>query len=318
MGALGHDAGHFAASRLAWVNECGVWAMSFICNPVLWQHQHTYGHHSFTNEFDHDPDLHHFHLLLRVHKRIRYESQFQYQAHWLYVMFAYLFVVFGTCFYIPWGVISTGTLYGVVDWNDQDRPTKNIGMRLHMALYIFIVVLVPLFTHETLLSAALAIYLHIATLGTVFALFSQINHLNEPSLESDMDSRCRLRHDADNNNQNPNQIESKKETSRDPRLVHSWAAAQVETSNNFAAQSFFWHVLSNGLNHQIEHHLFPGLNHGHLHHIAPVVKETCEEFGVQYKSYDTWSDLMDATLSWLDKMSVNIDYPHDKDEIAAR
>jgi fatty acid desaturase len=298
MGALGHDAGHFAASRMPWVNEWGVWAMSFICNPILWQHQHTYGHHSFTNEFEHDPDLHHFDKFLRVHKRIRYQSQFRYQSNWLYVMFAYLFVVFGTCFYIPWGVISTNSLYGIIDWSDKDRPTKSIGMRLHLALYIFIVAGVPLWTHSSVINALFASYLHIGTLGLTFALFSQINHLNEPSLESDMVSR------NSNFDKHPNQQQQPSTpTQRDPRLAHSWAAAQVETSNNFASQSLFWHVLSNGLNHQIEHHLFPGLNHCHLHHIAPVVKATCHEFGVQYKSYDTWQDLMGATLGWFEKLS---------------
>lgn len=292
MGALGHDAGHFAVSRIPWVNEYGVWAMSFICNPILWQHQHTYGHHSYTNEFDHDPDLHHFDNFIRVHKRIRYQSHYRYQSNWLYVMFAYLFVVFGTCFYIPWGVISCGTLYGIVDWSDKERPTKSLGMRLHLILYIFIVGAVPLITHQSTASALFAIYIHIATLGLVFAVFSQINHLNELSLMSDMASR----------NENK---EKSQHSSKDPRLLGSWAAAQVETSNNFASESFFWHILSNGLNHQIEHHLFPGLNHCHLHHIAPVVKFTCTEFGVCYKSYETWKDLMAATLEWFDKLSVH-------------
>lgn len=41
MGALGHDAGHFSASRIVFINEWGVLAMSLICNPILWQHQHT-------------------------------------------------------------------------------------------------------------------------------------------------------------------------------------------------------------------------------------------------------------------------------------
>ena len=70
MGALGHDAGHFAASHNSPVlNEWGVWAMTLICNPILWQQQHTYGHHSYTNEFGHDPDLHHFHLCYYHHRR---------------------------------------------------------------------------------------------------------------------------------------------------------------------------------------------------------------------------------------------------------
>jgi hypothetical protein len=173
-----------------------------------------------------------------------------------------------------------------------------------MALYIFVVAVVPLCTHQSLLRALLSIYLHVGTLGIVFALFSQINHLNEPSLESDMDSRALPTNDTApaSSPQQENQ-----QSDRDSRLVGSWAAAQVETSNNFASRSLFWHVISNGLNHQIEHHLFPGLNHCHLHHIAPVVKETCEEYGVNYKSYDTWSDLMAATLTWFDKLSVDHD-----------
>ncbi len=302
MGALGHDAGHFAASRQALVNEYGVWAMSFICNPVMWQQQHTYGHHSYTNEFDRDPDLHHFETLLRVHKKIKYESRFKYQSSFLYVLFAYVFVVFGTCFWIPWGVLQEGTLYGVVEWHDKHRPTKFYGMIFHLVSYIGIVVLVPMCTHETFGTAALASYIHVATLGITFALFSQINHLNEPSLEADMDNR-RQRYDE------------KKSLDRDPRLATSWGAAQVETANNFASDSLFWHVLSNGLNHQIEHHLFPGLNHGHLHHIAPVVKETCEEFGVEYKCYNTWSDLMNATMEWFDKLSVTDNNSIDNDAV---
>jgi len=292
MGALGHDAGHFAASRWAIINEYGVWAMSFICNPIMWQQQHTYGHHSFTNEFDRDPDLHHFDALLRVHKRFSYESRFRFQSNSLFVLFSYLFVVFGTCFWIPWGVLKEGTLYGIVDWHDKDKPTKFYGMLFHLICYVGIVVLVPMYTHSSLGNALLASYMHVATLGITFAMFSQINHLNEPSLESDMDSRLQ-RH------------EEMLRQGRDPRLATSWGAAQVETANNFASDSIFWHILSNGLNHQIEHHLFPGLNHCHLHHITPVVKYTCEEFGVQYKSYDTWKGLMDATLEWFDKLSVN-------------
>jgi len=303
---MGHDAGHFAASRWAPINEYGVWAMSFICNPIMWQQQHTYGHHSYTNEFDRDPDLHHFDALLRVHKKFKYEAKYRYQSSFFYVMFAYLFVVFGTCLWIPWGVLREGTLYGVVDWHDKDRPTKFYGMVFHLMSYIGIVFVVPMMTHESLAKAAFASYIHVATLGITFALFSQINHLNEHSLDADLDTR----------KQQQKQPQGKGSAKRDPRLEGSWGAAQVETANNFASGSLSWHILSNGLNHQIEHHLFPGLNHGHLHHVAPVVKQTCEEFGVEYKSYDTWSGLFNATLEWFDKLSV-VDDDAEDDIVAA-
>lgn len=287
MGALGHDAGHFAASRTAWVNEVGVWAMALICNPIVWQHQHTYAHHSYTNEFDKDPDIHHFDQLLRVHKNIRHRSVHKYQTNKLWVALSYAMVCFGTCFWIPWGVLAKGTLHGIVEWQDRDRPSKRIGLKIHWYTYIFVIVVLPFFSHESALSAAFAVYIHVTTIGIVFAIFSQINHLNEQSLELDMVTR------------------KTSAASRSKIIEDSWAAAQVETSNNFASGNFLWHFLSNGLNHQIEHHLFPGLNHGHLHLIVPVVRDTCIEYGVVYKSYDTWGDLMNATLEWYEKLSVN-------------
>ncbi len=291
MGSLGHDAGHFAAShRYPQLNEWGVWAMSLICNPIMWQQQHTYGHHSFTNEVSHDPDVHHFDRLLRVHKGVPYDPKYRNQKSWLYVAFAYSLVVFGTAFFIPISMMQTGSLYGVVEWHDKGRPSKAIGMRLHNLGYFLIVMVAPFLNHSSAWTALAAVSLHIATLGITFAIFSQINHLNEASLESDMETRQK---DAASGN-----------ASRDPYLAHSWAAAQVETSNNFASQSWLWHLLSNGLNHQIEHHLFPGLNHAHLHHIAPVVRQTCQEYGVNYKSYDSWAEIMTATLRWYRELSI--------------
>lgn len=66
----------------------------------------------------------------------------------------------------------------------------------------------------------------------------------------------------------------------------SWAVRQVESSTNWANGSTFWTYFSNHLNYQIEHHLFPGVNHGHMHLIAPIVRQTCEEFGVKYQVRD--------------------------------
>lgn len=37
----------------------GLWLRTF--------HQHTYGHHSYTNDFALDPDVHHFEGILRMH-----------------------------------------------------------------------------------------------------------------------------------------------------------------------------------------------------------------------------------------------------------
>eukprot|EP00543_Licmophora_paradoxa_P011170 CAMPEP_0202479434 /NCGR_PEP_ID=MMETSP1360-20130828/94983_1 /ASSEMBLY_ACC=CAM_ASM_000848 /TAXON_ID=515479 /ORGANISM="Licmophora paradoxa, Strain CCMP2313" /LENGTH=300 /DNA_ID=CAMNT_0049106763 /DNA_START=547 /DNA_END=1446 /DNA_ORIENTATION=- len=272
IGSLGHDAGHMAASHRGWINDIGVWGMSLLCNPMQWQHQHTYAHHSHTNEFDHDPDLHHFHLLLRVHRRIKNEDVFKYQQYAPFVFFAYTFVVFGSCFWIPLGMIQTGFLYGMVEWTDRNRPLRAFAMYAHMVWYVSIIMIVPFLVCTTWYKALASVIVHMWTSGLLFGIFSQVNHLNESSLDADSKTR---------NNSN-----------RSHMLKNSWAAAQVETSNNFASGSHLWHILSNGLNLQIEHHLFPGLNHSHLWRIAPVVEETCREFGVNYKCYKSWGEVM--------------------------
>mmetsp|Transcript_25649 Transcript_25649/g.36177 ORF Transcript_25649/g.36177 Transcript_25649/m.36177 type:complete len:553 (-) Transcript_25649:87-1745(-) len=279
IGSLGHDGGHFAVSRTAWVNEWAVWGMSLLCNPIMWQHQHTYAHHSHTNDFENDPDIHHFDRLIRVHRSFKKNDIYKLQRHRPYVIFAYSFVVFGECMWIPWSVLKEGSLYGIVELSDKQRPVRALGMSLHLALYIGIIVIWPFFTGMSKSKAAAAVLIHIITSGLLFAVFSQINHLNEPSIEQNHKSK------------------------RKSLAKNSWAATQVETSNNFCTGSHVWHVLSNGLNLQIEHHLFPGLNHCHLPIIAPVVKQICEEYGVMYKCYDSWSDLMGATLEWLEKLS---------------
>jgi hypothetical protein len=82
-----------------------------------------------------------------------------------------------------------------------------------MAVYALVVIAIPLLAHSSLATATLAIYVLLTTIGLVFSLFSQINHLNEPSMELTI-------------------------SKRDPRALQSWAAdQQVETSNNFAIKS---------------------------------------------------------------------------------
>jgi fatty acid desaturase len=279
MGALGHDAGHSSVSRKPWINAWGLWAMFFISNPVIWQHQHTYSHHSFTNEVDRDPDVHHFRPLLRSHKESRYRRMCVFQSSPLYLFITYTLSVWGSILYLPIDVMICGSMYGIMTWQSRTRPFQAIGILLHMIVYELGVIAIPLLTHSSLRTAGLAIYIHLTTIGLIFSLFSQINHLNAPSMELTR-------------------------SKRDPRALHSWAADQVETSNNFAVPSRLWYFLSNGLNFQIEHHLFPGLNHCHLYHIAPVVKSTCAEFDVNYKSYETTNDLVTATYQWISKLSV--------------
>jgi linoleoyl-CoA desaturase len=43
-----------------------------------------------------------------------------------------------------------------------------------------------------------------------------------------------------------------------------------------------------GLNYQVEHHLFPNICHVHYRKISKIVEETTKEFGLPYKSKETF------------------------------
>jgi len=282
IGSLGHDGGHYAASRRPWINDLSVWGIGLLCNPIMWQHQHTYAHHSHTNSVEDDPDLHHFTSLLRVHRQFKREGVHGMQRYRAWVIFAYCFVVFGECVKIPLGMLTTGSLYGVVEWTDRHDWGKKSGLVGHYVSYLGGVILGPvLFSERPWYIGMACSVVHMALTGLLFAVFSQINHLNEQALDASSGSGAKL----------------------PPKLASSWAARQVVTSNDFCPKSTMWHVLSNGLNLQIEHHLFPGLNHCHLHIVQEEVRRTCEEWGVEYKVYGSWGELMGATMEWMERLS---------------
>ena len=72
------------------------------------------------------------------------------------------------------------------------------------------------------------------------------------------------------------------------RMETAWAVHQIQTTADYARNNrlLSWYV--GGLNFQIEHHLFPRICHVHYAAIAPLVEATCRDFGLRYKSYDTF------------------------------
>jgi len=71
------------------------------------------------------------------------------------------------------------------------------------------------------------------------------------------------------------------------KIENEFAIHQVKTTANFAPRNKFisWYV--GGLNYQVEHHLFPRISHIHYPEINKIVKQTCQQFGIQYNEFPT-------------------------------
>jgi linoleoyl-CoA desaturase len=82
-------------------------------------------------------------------------------------------------------------------------------------------------------------------------------------------------------------------------MTKPWAVHQVETSVDFARHSRVTSWLLGGLNFQIEHHLFSRVCHVNYPAIAPLVEQTCREFGVAYHCNPSFLAALRSHYRWL-------------------
>lgn len=85
-------------------------------------------------------------------------------------------------------------------------------------------------------------------------------------------------------------------------IENEWAIHQLQTTANFSRKSKWisWYV--GGLNFQVEHHLFPYISHIHYPKIAHIVKDTAEEFGIEYLENKSFVNAVNSHFTFLYKL----------------
>src|SRR5699024_10988611 len=86
-------------------------------------------------------------------------------------------------------------------------------------------------------------------------------------------------------------------------MKNTWAIHQLFTTANFSAKNPWVNWFTGGLNHQVEHHIFPNICHIHYKKIAEIVQETAKEYDLPYHEYKTTGKAVHAHFSYLKKMS---------------
>jgi linoleoyl-CoA desaturase len=71
------------------------------------------------------------------------------------------------------------------------------------------------------------------------------------------------------------------------QMENTWAIHQLHTTVNFGRKNRLMNWYTGGLNHQVEHHIFPNISHIHYTKISKIVKETAKEFNLPYNEYET-------------------------------
>jgi linoleoyl-CoA desaturase len=282
-GRLGHDGSHFAISKNSyWSQVFGNWGGIGLSNIAYWELLHTIQHHSDTNIKDLDPDLYHYVVFLRDHPDYPWTFFHRLQFHrvWCYIVWS--FTVAGLLILEPMNYLlfGHGTFPSVGPYVRQ-RPWFWIKLVFHMIWFPVFFIGIPLYVawdsnpNKFIVVGVrfASFFAYLAVAGLCFGLFSQINHFSENCVAA-----------------------ANKNT--------SWAVRQVETAANFATDSKFWDMMTGGINIQIEHHLFPGMAEDQLHGLLPIVKETCKEFGVEYKDFPTFWSILSSTHRYIDTLAM--------------
>ena len=278
MAAIGfniqHDGSHGAYSKHPWINKLTALTLDLLGGSSYgWACKHNVVHHTYSNITGHDEDID-IGMLGRISPHQKRLSFHRWQH--IYLWFLYGFVAIKWHFYDDFRDAAIGRFGGM----RHPRP-KGWDLATFVggkALFFSLALVIPMLVHSVW--TVLAFYVGISFVeGIALSLVFQLPHCVEqaafPLPQADTG-----------------------------RMETPWAVHQVQTTVDYGRSNrlLSWYV--GGLNFQIEHHLFPRICHIHYPALAPLVEQTCQEFGVGYQANETFRSAIAAHFRWLRKMGM--------------
>lgn len=255
-----HDGNHGAYSNKKWVNKLMGSSIYILAGNVYnWQVQHNVLHHTYTNIPEHDEDLD-AGRILRFSKHADWKKYHKFQH--IYSVLLYGLLTFNwaitTDFQQMYRYTKRKLSYGKfpnIVWN---WSTLFVTKMIYAAIWIVIpMVFLDIAWYQILLGFFVMHYVAGLILSMVFQLAHVVDHAETPL---------------------PN---------KEGTMKNTWAIHQLFTTVNFGTKNRLVNWFTGGLNHQVEHHIFPNISHIHYTNIAKIVKETAQEFNLPYNEYKT-------------------------------
>jgi acyl-lipid (8-3)-desaturase len=273
-----HDGNHGAYSNKAFISKCMGATMDFVvgASSYVWQQQHDYGHHSFTNVDNMDPDI-------RVNdpdvRRCTTTQPWRWYQRYQHLYLAALYALLGlkAVFADDFAILSKRQV-GAISIRRFTRQQFALFALGKLFYFCYTLVLPALY-----LPLPRVLFLYFSAMcitGWYLAFMFEVAHVIGEAEWPLVDSNGAVTGCG----------------------TRDWAAMQVRTTANFCATSKFWNVFSGGLCNQVEHHLFPTVCHVHFTALAPIVKRTCAEFKQPYLEFPTFRQALAAHFGYLKKV----------------
>lgn len=271
-----HEGCHGAFHSNKWINLLAANTMYLVGgDKTIWLTSHNVLHHSFTNIYGHDVDLEAGNGIIRLTEHAGWQPKHRYQH--IYAFFLYSMLTFTWIFLTDFLKMRKFINRKVLAMRDPESPRHWARLIFFKLLSYTFWLFIPLLTIKFPAWKYLLgfFFMHLVS-GIILTLVFQLAHLTE---KAEMP-----RPDEKGNIQN------------------SWAIHQLQTTANWGIRNPFWNWFTGGLNHQIEHHLFPGISHLHYPKIAPIIEATAKEFQLDYHVFPGIQHALKGHYSHLKEM----------------
>ena len=272
-----HDANHGAYSSKKWINKVMGGSMYILAGNVYnWQVQHNVLHHTYTNIHGHDEDME-AGRILRFSKHSQWKRFHKFQHYYSIFFYGLLTInwVLTSDFMQTKRYLSQKLAYGKLPKPITQWSTLIITKLIYAGIWIVVPIL---FFNLAWWKILIGFFIMHYVAGLILSIVFQLAHIVE---ETEMPL--------------PDASGSMKNT---------WAIHQLFTTVNFSTNNKLMNWFTGGLNHQVEHHIFPNISHVHYSRISKIVKETALEFNLPYHEYKTTRKAVIAHFRHLREMGM--------------
>lgn len=272
--SVAHDAIHEAYSSNKQVNFVLGLVMNIIGgNRYVWSITHNVVHHTYTNVSHIDEDLE-VAPFLRLSKHVEHKP-----IHRIQHLIGFAAYAFSSFF---WVFIKDYKKFFAKDlgpYKNKKHPASELAMLIiFKVVYYTYLIAIPLLVLDIKLwqFAVGFLTMHI-TAGLILGIIFQLAHVVE----------------------GPDTVLPDKAGN----MEDEWAVHQLKTTSNFATDNPLLTWYCGGLNHQVEHHLFPRICSVHYTALSKIVKETAAEFNIPYYNQPTFAGAVGSHYRMLKKLS---------------
>jgi linoleoyl-CoA desaturase len=258
MGVM-HDANHGSYSKYQWVNKLMAYSLNMIGGSTFtWHIQHNVKHHTFTNVYELDEDIDDKPFLrLSPHGILKPYHRFQHK----YALAIYSLATISWILFKDFKQLRQYNKLGLTRENGFNPIVETIVMVITKLVYVGYAIILPISAGATWWAVILGFVIMHLVAGFLITTVFQLAHVVEG---------------PDHFIPDPN----------GDKMDNTWAIHQLKTTANFATKNVFLVWLIGGLNHQVEHHLFPKISHMHYAKIAKIVKATAQECNLPYYEHE--------------------------------